>query len=53
MLRTLDEDDWQRTGIHPYRGKVSIHDIARELHEHDLEHLYQARIIREHLTGKR
>jgi hypothetical protein len=47
LLYMLDEDDWQRTGVHPYRGEISIYDIARELHEHDLQHLNQARITRE------
>lgn len=47
LLRMLDEDDWQRRGHHPYRGLVSLYDIARELHEHDLEHLHQARRLRE------
>ena len=42
-------DDWQQSGEHPYRGEVSIFDIARELHEHDLEHLVQARRLREGL----
>jgi hypothetical protein len=42
----LDEDDWARTGIHRYRGPISIYDIIRELHQHDLEHLYQARRLR-------
>jgi hypothetical protein len=46
LLRALDEGDWQRCGLHPYRGRVSIYDIARELHEHDLEHLYQAQRLR-------
>ncbi|HWO72212.1 MAG TPA: DinB family protein [Dehalococcoidia bacterium] len=49
LLYTLDEDEWRRTGQHPYRGTVSIFDIARELHEHDLEHLIQARRLREQL----
>jgi hypothetical protein len=46
ILRTLDEDEWSRIGIHRYRGPVSIYDIIRELHQHDLEHLYQARRLR-------
>jgi hypothetical protein len=45
-LRMLDEDDWARTGIHRYRGPISIYDIIRDLHQHDLEHLYQARRLR-------
>ncbi len=47
LLRTLDEADWERCGMHPYRGQVSVADIARELHEHDLEHLWQARRLRD------
>ena len=43
----LDEDDWERCGVHPYRGEISIHAIVRSLHEHDLEHLYQARRLNE------
>ena len=49
LLRTLSEPEWQRTGDHPYRGRTSINDIAREMHEHDLEHLYEARRLRETL----
>ena len=52
LLYTLDEDDWLRTGTHPYRGQVSVYDIARELHEHDLQHLNQARITREALDKR-
>lgn len=47
MLRMLDDDDWLRTGVHPYRGRITISDLVREMHEHDLEHLYQARKLNE------
>ncbi|HXH21088.1 MAG TPA: DinB family protein [Dehalococcoidia bacterium] len=47
LLRALDEDDWERCGIHPHRGRTSIREIVREVHEHDLEHLVQARRLRE------
>ena len=50
ILRMLGEEDWQRTGLHPYRGRISIYDIVHELHQHDLEHLYQARRLRQALT---
>jgi hypothetical protein len=46
LLRMLDEDDWERRGLHPHRGVITIFDIAREMHEHDLEHLWQARKLR-------
>jgi len=52
LLRMLDEDDWQRTGIHPYRGPVSVMDIAREMHEHDLEYLYKAQRLRKVLPQR-
>jgi DinB superfamily len=52
LLRMLDEDDWNRRGVHPYRGPISIYDIAREIHEHDLEHLYQAHNVRKVLPTR-
>jgi len=47
LLRMLDEDDWERHGLHPYRGEITVHAIVRGIHEHDLEHLYQARKLSE------
>ncbi len=52
LLRMLDEDDWQRAGIHPYRGRVTVTDIAREMHEHDLEFLYEAQRLRKSLSDR-
>ncbi len=52
MLRMLDEDEWQRGGLHPYRGRVTLLDLARDIHEHDLDHLYQARRLRESLPRR-
>ncbi len=49
LLRSLDDSDWERRGVHPYRGRISIFDLVRELHEHDLEHLWQARKLRARL----
>jgi hypothetical protein len=50
-LRDLYEGDWQRAGLHPYRGRVTIMELAREMHQHDLEHLYQARRLRQAVLG--
>lgn len=47
LLWSLADEDWQRTGLHPYRGPVSIAQLAREQSEHDLEHLWQARRLRQ------
>jgi hypothetical protein len=52
LLWTLDCEDWDRTGEHPYRGPVSILQLAREQSEHDLEHLWQARRIRAALEAR-
>jgi hypothetical protein len=52
LLRMLDDEDWERRGRHPYRGLVSVNAIVRELHEHDLEHLYQARRLREAVQSR-
>ncbi len=53
LLYTLGPDNWLRTGLHPYRGEISIYDIVRELHEHDLQHLNQARVTREAVDRRR
>ncbi|OGO50663.1 MAG: hypothetical protein A2148_03275 [Chloroflexi bacterium RBG_16_68_14] len=44
--------DWERTGLHPYLGPVSIAQLARQQSEHDLEHLWQARRLRERLAER-
>jgi hypothetical protein len=50
LLWSLEGDDWERTGTHPYRGVLSVAQLAREQNEHDLEHLWQARRVREALV---
>ncbi len=50
LLWSLDPDGWERSGLHPYRGPVSISRLAREQNEHDLEHLWQARRLRQALS---
>jgi hypothetical protein len=44
------EDDWSRAGVHAYRGTVTAGQLVREQSEHDLEHLWQARRLRELLS---
>jgi hypothetical protein len=53
LLWSLASEDWGRRGRHPYRGEVTIGQIARELAEHDLGHLWQARRLRETLRQRR
>jgi hypothetical protein len=51
-LYALDEEAWNQTGEHPYRGTVSVYDIAREIHEHDLQYLIMARRLREQVRSR-
>ena len=43
LLWSLDDADWQRAGVHPYLGPLTITQTAREMNEHDLAHLWQLR----------
>ena len=43
LLWSLDDDDWDRRGVHPYLGVLTVMDVAREMNEHDLSHLWQLR----------
>ena len=43
LLWSLDDDDWARCGVHPYLGSMSVTQVAREMNEHDLAHLWQLR----------
>jgi hypothetical protein len=47
LLYDLPPGAWDRCGIHEYRGPVSVLQLARELNQHDLEHLWQVRRMRE------
>jgi hypothetical protein len=51
LLWDLSEREWQRTGLHPYRGPLSVLEVARETYQHDLEHLWQVRRMVEALSG--
>ncbi|HXF51179.1 MAG TPA: DinB family protein [Dehalococcoidia bacterium] len=51
LLRSLSDEDWERTGLHPYLGPVTVTQVVREMSEHDLSHVWQARRIVEAVTG--
>lgn len=53
MLWDLSLEDWERAGQHPYRGLRTLRETIRELYQHDLEHLWQARRMAEHLPARR
>ncbi|MEX0683000.1 MAG: DinB family protein [Dehalococcoidia bacterium] len=45
-LWMLRDHDWRRRVKHPYRGEITIETIARDLAQHDLEHLWQVRRLK-------
>ena len=49
LLWGLTGADWGRAAGHPYRGSVTLEEIVRELAQHDLEHLWQVRQLKERL----
>lgn len=51
MLWDLMPGDWERGGLHPYRGRMTVLEIIRELYQHDLEHLWQVRRMLDTLAG--
>jgi hypothetical protein len=50
ILWNLDDEEWSLSANHPYRGPVSVLELAREQSQHDLEHLWQARRIIQQLS---
>jgi len=52
LLWDLSAGEWDRAGVHPYRGRVTITDLAREMYRHDLEHLWQVRRMVEALAAR-
>jgi hypothetical protein len=52
-LWDLDDRGWERTGRHPYRGAVTVAQLVRELHLHDLDYLWRARRIKEEASVRR
>lgn len=53
LLWDIPERGWERAGLHPYRGRLTILDLVRELYQHDLEHLWQARRMVDALAARR
>jgi hypothetical protein len=43
LLESLDEADWDRTGLHPEHGEMTVASIAGLLAAHDRDHLDQIR----------
>jgi uncharacterized damage-inducible protein DinB len=45
LLRSLPDSVWQRTGIHPKRGEISIGKLAEVIADHDESHLSQIEVL--------
>ena len=50
LLWGLMDEEWMRAAEHPYRGPLALRQIARELAQHDLEHLWQVRQLKERMA---
>jgi hypothetical protein len=46
LLWGVDERQWKRPGKHPYKGEITLEEIARALAQHDLEHLWRVRQLK-------
>jgi uncharacterized damage-inducible protein DinB len=51
ILGALAAQSWQRVGVHPKRGDVSIAWTVEHQVEHDANHLSQIRALREQFAG--
>ena len=50
LIRSLNEKEWERAGMHSERGRESIRKIVQMIGGHDLLHLNQIRRIRQALS---
>jgi hypothetical protein len=53
LLWELEPSGWEREGLHPYRGRLSVMQVARDMNEHDLGHLWQVRRLRQQIEEER
>jgi hypothetical protein len=49
LLWGFTDSDWSASAEHPYRGEVTLGELAHELAQHDLEHLWQVRQLKQQL----
>ena len=43
MLERLTAEEWQRSGIHAERGRLTVAELARHMAGHDVNHILQIR----------
>jgi|FLYL01.1.fsa_nt_gi hypothetical protein len=49
LLWSASDAQWSATARHPFRGDLCFDDLAHELAQHDLEHLWQVRRLKSEL----
>jgi DinB superfamily len=49
-LYDLSPAQWTRGGEHPYRGRLTVEQIVKEMNEHDLAHLWQVMRLKQALV---
>ena len=52
-LRALEGEAWDRAGVQESVGKVTLRDIPRLMHEHDLSHREEIEALLQELTPRR
>jgi hypothetical protein len=43
VLESVEDDEWDRTGVHVQRGEMTVADVVAHLIDHDRNHLDQIR----------
>jgi hypothetical protein len=43
LLESLDDAAWQRAAVHPRFGRLTLHQLAERMCDHDARHIEQAR----------
>jgi len=41
MLRALSPEEWERSGNHMERGRITVRELARHMAAHDINHILQ------------
>ena len=45
LFSQLAPEQWQRSGVHRERGKLTVRDLCRHMAAHDINHIEQIRRI--------
>ena len=49
LLRTASDSDWERAGVHPYRGRITLDRLVHEINERDLAIMWRIQSLRDRL----